>query len=293
MVCVSTKLKGEIMANCSHDCSACSSSCGSRKQTSFIKPLHKKSSVKRVIAVASGKGGVGKSLVTSLLAVRALARGYRTALLDADITGPSLPKAFGVHGRATGRDGEILPVATRGGIQLISMNSLLEHDDDPVVWRGSLIAGAAVQFWTDVVWKDVDMMFIDMPPGTGDVPLSVFQSIPLSGIVVVTTPQDLVEMIVGKAVNMAKMMNVPVLGLAENMSYFTCPDCGKRHEIFGASKAETLAKKYNIPAFARIPIDPALTQLADGGRMEEANTDPLDTIFAEIEKSRLIGNYAK
>ena len=284
---------GGSMANCSHDCSACSSNCGSRKQTSFIKPLHKKSSVKRVIAVASGKGGVGKSLVTSLLAVRALARGYRTALLDADITGPSLPKAFGVHDRATGRDGEIQPVTTRGGIQLISMNSLLEHDDDPVVWRGSLIAGAAVQFWTDVVWKDVDVMFIDMPPGTGDVPLSVFQSIPLSGIVIVTTPQDLVEMIVGKAVNMAKMMNVPVLGLAENMSYFTCPDCGKKHEIFGASKAEALAKKYDIPAFARIPIDPELTRLADGGRMEEADTDPLEAIFAEIEKSRTIGNFAK
>ena len=281
------------MANCTHDCSACSSNCGSRKQTSFIKPLHKKSSVKRVIAVASGKGGVGKSLVTSLLAVRALARGYRTALLDADITGPSLPKVFGAHERATGRDGEIQPVLTKGGIQLMSMNNLLEHDEDPVVWRGSLIAGAAIQFWTDVVWRDVDMMFIDMPPGTGDVPLSVFQSIPLSGIVVVTTPQDLVEMIVGKAVNMAKMMNVPVLGLAENMSYFACPDCGKKHELFGASKAEALAKKYGIPAFARIPIDPALTSLADGGRMEEADTDPLDKIFAEIEKSRTIGNFAK
>ena len=279
------------MANCTHDCSTCSGSCSSRSKSSFVKPLHKKSSVKKVIAVASGKGGVGKSLVTSLLAVRAAARGYRVALLDADITGPSLPKAFGVHALAGGKDGEIHPVLTKSGMQLISMNCLLEHEDDPVVWRGSLIAGAAVQFWTDVVWKDVDIMFIDMPPGTGDVPLSVFQSIPLSGIVVVTTPQDLVEMIVGKAVKMAKLMNVPILGLAENMSYFECPDCGKKHELFGASKVEGLAKKFGVPAFARLPVSPALAGLADSGRIEEATTDELSDIFQEIERARSIKDY--
>ncbi|MDE5896598.1 MAG: Mrp/NBP35 family ATP-binding protein [Clostridia bacterium] len=279
------------MAGCSHDCSSCSSNCSSRDKKSFVKPLHKEARVRKVVAVASGKGGVGKSLVTSLLAVRAAARGYRVALLDADITGPSIPKSFGVSARARGAEGEIYPVSTKSGIQMMSMNNLLEHDDDPVVWRGTLIAGAAVQFWTDVVWDDVDIMFIDMPPGTGDVPLSVYQSIPLSGIVVVTTPQDLVEMIVKKAVNMAKLMNVPVLGLAENMSYFTCPDCGKQHEIFGASKAEALSKEFGIPAFARLPIDPAVARLADGGQIERADTDPLAAIFSEIEKAKEIGDF--
>lgn len=274
------------MSDCTHDCSSCSSNCSSRDKKSFIKPLHPLSRVKKVVAVASGKGGVGKSLVTSLLAVRALARGYRVAVLDADITGPSVPKAFGATERARGTDGEIYPVLGRHGVQIMSMNCLLERNDDPVVWRGSLIAGAAVQFWTDVVWDDVDIMFIDMPPGTGDVPLSVFQSIPLGGIVMVTTPQDLVEMIVTKAVNMARMMNVPILGLAENMSYFTCPDCGKKHEIFGASKAEELCKKFSIPAFARLPVDPALARLADEGRIDEANTDALSDIFLQIENAR-------
>ena len=279
--------------NCTHDCSTCSSSCSSRDKASFVKPLHEGASVKKTIAVASGKGGVGKSMVTSLLAVRAMARGMRTAVLDADITGPSIPKAFGAKLHATGDEGVIYPVRTMSGLQLMSMNSLLEHDDDPVVWRGSLIAGAAVQFWTDVLWEDVDIMFIDMPPGTGDVPLSVFQSIPLSGIIIVTTPQDLVEMIVKKAVNMAKMMNVPVLGLVENMSYFTCPDCGKQHEIFGASKAEKLAKEYDIPAIARLPIDPEVRRLADAGRITEADTDALKEVFLSIEHARSIGTYNK
>lgn len=281
------------MSDCTHDCSSCSSNCDSRDKKSFIKPLHELSRVKKVVAVASGKGGVGKSLVTSLLAVRAAARGLRVAVLDADITGPSIPKTFGVNEHARGAEGEIYPVRSKSGIQMMSMNNLLEHDDDPVVWRGTLIAGAAVQFWTDVVWDEVDIMFIDMPPGTGDVPLTVFQSIPLSGIVIVTTPQELVEMIVKKAVNMAKMMNVPVLGLAENMSYFECPDCGKRHEIFGASKAEALCKAYGIPACARIPIDPAVARLADAGRIEEADTDALAEVFREIEKSREIKDYLK
>lgn len=281
------------MADCTHDCSSCSSNCSSRDQKSFIKPLHEAARVKKVVAVASGKGGVGKSLVTSLLAVRAAARGYRVAVLDADVTGPSIPKSFGVHDRARGAEGEIYPVLSRSGIQMMSMNCLLENDEDPVIWRGTLIAGAAVQFWTDVVWDDIDVMFIDMPPGTGDVPLSVFQSIPLSGVVVVSSPQELVEMIVKKAVNMAKMMNVPLLGLAENMSYFTCPDCGKKFELFGASKAEELANKYGFPAWARIPINPDVARLADAGQIEQADTDPLKEIFAQVERSREIKEYLK
>lgn len=276
------------MSDCTHECSSCGESCPSAGKRKFIKPLHPKSRVKKVIAVASGKGGVGKSLVTSLLAVRAAAMGYRTAVLDADITGPSIPRAFGVKERAMGCDGEIYPVRTKSGIQLISMNNLLEREEDPVVWRGTLIAGAAVQFWTDVVWEDVDLMFIDMPPGTGDVPLSVFQSIPVSGIVVVTTPQELVEMIVKKAVNMAKLMSVPILGLAENMSYFECPDCGKRHEIFGASRAAEICGAFGIPACARIPIDPAVARLADGGLIERADTDALAEIFLQIERAQPI-----
>jgi len=274
--------------NCTHDCSSCASNCSSREKTSFIKPLHEGAIVRKAIAVASGKGGVGKSLVTSLLAVRANKLGYRTAILDADITGPSIPKSFGVHELARGEENEIYPVETKEGIQMMSMNCLLEHEDDPVVWRGALIAGAMTQFWTDVVWDDVDIMFIDMPPGTGDVPLTVFQSIPVSGVVVVTTPQDLVEMIVKKAVNMANLMKVPVLGLAENMSYFECPDCGKRHEIFGESKARELSEKYNIPAFARLPIDPNVSRLADLGKIAEADTDALGAVFKEIEKAKTI-----
>ena len=276
------------MSDCTHNCSSCGSSCSSRDQKSFIKPLHQGAKVRKAIAVASGKGGVGKSLVTSLLAVRAHALGYRTAVLDADITGPSIPKYFGVTERARGEENLIYPVVTKEGIQTMSMNCLLEHDDDPVVWRGALIAGAATQFWTDVLWDDIDIMFIDMPPGTGDVPLSVFQSIPLSGIVVVSTPQDLVELIVKKAVNMANMMNVPTLGLVENMSYFTCPDCGKRHEIFGKSRAEELAKKYRIPAVARIPVDPALSRLADEGKIASADTEPFKEVFRVIEGAREI-----
>ncbi len=281
------------MANCTHDCSTCSSNCGTRKEQSFIKPLHKGSHIRRVVAVASGKGGVGKSLVTSLLAVRAAAMGKAVGILDADVTGPSIPKLFGVNERARGDGNGILPVTTREGIEIMSMNCLLEHDEDPVVWRGSLIAGAALQFWTDVEWGDLDVLFIDMPPGTGDVPLTVFQSIPLSGIVVVTTPQDLVEMIVKKAVNMAKLMNVPALGLAENMSYFVCPDCGKKHELFGASKAEALAKKYGILSSARLPLDPKVAQLADEGLIAYADTDPLAEIYLQVSRSREIGDYAE
>ena len=275
------------MANCTGECSSCSSNCGTRDKKSFIKPLHPEAQVRRVVAVASGKGGVGKSLVTALLAARAAKLGYRTAVLDADITGPSVPRMFGVHERAHGQENEIYPVYAANGIQMMSMNNLLEHEDDPVIWRGTLIAGAAVQFWTDVVWDDVDIMFIDMPPGTGDVPLSVFQSIPLSGVVIVTTPQDLVEMIVKKAVNMAKMMNVPLLGIAENMSYFACPGCGRKTELFGASKAGMLANEYRVPV-ARIPIQPEFSALADAGRMAEADTDALAELFRAVENAREI-----
>ena len=277
------------MSGCTHDCSSCKSACSSKeKKANFLKPLHEGATVKKVIAVASGKGGVGKSLVTSLLAARANKLGYRTAVLDADITGPSIPKSFGVTEKATGEEDAIYPVESSEGIQMMSMNCLLEHDDDPVVWRGSLIAGATTQFWTDVVWDDVDIMFIDMPPGTGDVPLSVFQSIPVSGIVVVLTPQDLVEMIVKKAVNMAKMMNIPVLGLVENMSYFECPDCKKKHEIFGKSKVEELAKKFTVPAFAKLPIDPNISRLADSGKITKVDTEPLKEVFKVIEGAKLL-----
>ena len=265
------------MADCTHDCSSCSSNCGSRDKQSLIKPLHEGASVKKVIAVASGKGGVGKSLVTSLLAVRAMARGYRTAVLDADITGPSIPKAFGAKLHATGDEGVIYPVRTASGLQLMSMNSLLEHDDDPVVWRGTLIAGAAVQFWTDVLWEDVDIMFIDMPPGTGDVPLSVYQSIPLSGIIIVTTPQDLVGMIVRKAVY--SLLKVSRTFWRETFSLLRQP------------VASPLFPPQNIPAYARMPIDPNVAMLADDGKIAEANTDALQEIFLEVEKAREIKSF--
>ena len=270
------------MAECTHDCSSCSSNCSSRDKQSFIKPLHPDANVKRVVAVASGKGGVGKSLVTALLAAHANKLGMRTAVLDADITGPSIPKMFGVHERARGTEGEIYPLVSQSGIQMMSMNSLLEHEDDPVIWRGTLIAGAAQQFWTDVVWDDVDIMFIDMPPGTGDVPLTVFQSLPVDGIIVVTSPQELVEMIVEKAVKMAGMMNVPVLGIVENMSWYECPSCHERHEIFGKSRAQEMAARYRIPASARIPMDPGIARLCDAGRVEEIEEAWLSDIAAAL-----------
>ncbi len=279
-----------MATNCTHDCSTCASNCGSREKTSLIKAPHSGSSIKRVIAVASGKGGVGKSLVTSLLAVRAQKMGYRTAILDADITGPSSMKAFGVKEHAMGSEDGILPIRTAEGIKMISMNALLDREDDPVIWRGSLIAGAALQFWTDVIWGDVDIMFIDMPPGTGDVPLSVFQSIPLSGAVIVSTPQDLVEMIVKKAVNMAEMMKVPLLGIVENMSYFICPGCGSTFEIFGPSKAEELKETFGAAACARIPVDPDLTRLVNEGRIGEADTGCLAAVFRAVETSRPINS---
>ncbi len=246
------------------------------------------SDIKKVIAVVSGKGGVGKSMTCALLAAAAQDKGQVTAVMDADITGPSIPKMFGVHERAMGSETGILPVVTEGGVQVMSMNVLLENEAEPVVWRGSLISGTVLQFWTDVIWTGVDVMFIDMPPGTGDVPLTVFQSIPVDGIVIVTTPQDLVGMIVQKAVNMAQMMNVPILGIVENMSYIKCPDCGRRISVFGESGVDALALEHGIPAVAKLPIDPELTKAADSGNIENLENNPLngflDKIIKQIKK---------
>lgn len=269
---------------CSHDCEHCSENCGERKMRpeDFLEKPHAMSSIKKVIGVVSGKGGVGKSLVTSLMAVEMNRRGAHAAILDADVTGPSIPKAFGVHQRAMGNDLGLLPVKTKTGIDIMSVNLLLDDECAPVVWRGPIIANTVKQFWTEVIWSDVDYMFVDMPPGTGDVPLSIYQSVPLDGIVVVTTPQELVSMIVKKAANMARKMNVPILGIVENMSYVLCPDCGKKIEIFGKSAAEALAKEYDVRNIARIPFDPSLTQCADRGLIELFEGGYLDTFFKEI-----------
>lgn len=272
------------MSECTHDCSTCSENCADRKPESFLKELNPESSVKKVIAVVSGKGGVGKSLVTSLMAAEMQRRGYNCAVLDADITGPSIPKSFGITQHAFGTDQYLIPVTTHTGLQIMSINLILENETEPVVWRGPVIAGAVTQFWTDVLWRDVDYMFVDMPPGTGDVPLTVFQSLPVDGIIIVTSPQDLVGMIVAKAVNMANMMNVPVLGLVENMSYFKCPDCGKEHMIFGESKAEKIAAEFNIPVFAKMPIDPAVAAMVDAGEIESVSGEPIAPIADYIEK---------
>ncbi|MBS5021595.1 MAG: Mrp/NBP35 family ATP-binding protein [Firmicutes bacterium] len=271
--------------NCTHDCSSCSSDCASRKTESFLKAPHARSSIKKVIAVVSGKGGVGKSLTTSLLASYAHKQGKSVGIMDADITGPSIPKMFGVSERATGSEEGIDTVLAPSGIQMMSMNLLLDSETTPVVWRGPVISGTVLQFWTDVVWKDLDLLFIDMPPGTGDVPLTVFQSIPLAGVVIVTTPQDLVKMVVEKAVTMARMMKVPVLGLVENMSYLTCPDCGRKIEIFGQSKAAALAKEYGIPAISKMPLDAEIAKLADAGRIEDYDTQSLKEVYTAIEKA--------
>lgn len=270
------------MAECTHDCSSCGENCSERTEIQKER-LNPRSKVKKIIAVVSGKGGVGKSLVTSLLAVAAAKRGHRVAVMDADITGPSIPKAFGIKTKAAGSKEGILPVVSAGGVQVMSLNLLLENDTDPVVWRGPVIAGAVKQFYTDVIWEDVDYMFVDMPPGTGDVPLTVFQSLPVDGIVIVTSPQELVSMIVEKAVNMAKLMQVPVLGLVENMSYFVCPDCGKTHFIFGKSQLESLALRLGIDNVARLPIDPAFAALVDEGKVEQADTKPVDDLLSALE----------
>ena len=271
---------------CTHDCSSCGSACASRqKPQSLLAPANAGSRVKKVIGVVSGKGGVGKSIVTSMLSVLMRRRGYKTAILDADITGPSIPQAFGLHTRAEGSDQGIFPVMTKTGVEVMSMNLLLENETDPVVWRGPIIAGSVKQFWTDVLWGSVDVMFIDMPPGTGDVPLTVMQSIKLDGIIIVTSPQELVSMIVEKAVKMAEGMKVPILGLVENMSYFECPDCGKRHEIFGHSHIEEIAKSYGLDVLVRIPIEPQLAAKCDAGQIETvADTHMQDAVQKLLDR---------
>ena len=266
------------MSERTHDCSNCGETCAEREQQDLTAKLNPAASVKKVIAVVSGKGGVGKSLVTSLLAVNMNRAGKHSAILDADITGPSIPKLFGIHEKALGNEDGILPCKSKTGIDVMSINLLLENDTDPVVWRGPVIAGTVKQFYTDVIWRDVDFMFVDMPPGTGDVPLTVFQSLPIAGIVVVTSPQDLVSMIVEKAVNMARMMNIPVLGIVENMSYYECPHCGERSEIFGRSHIDETAHRFNIPAAARLPINPKLAAASDAGLIEIYEGDWLNGI---------------
>ena len=270
--------------NCSNDCSSCGVDCESRKAP-MKEPLNESSSVKRVIGIVSGKGGVGKSLVTGLMASGMSKRGKRAAVLDADITGPSIPKIFGLHGGVYGTEKGIVPKMTESGIQVMSTNFMLENENDPVVWRGPVIAGVIKQFWTEVVWEDVDFMFVDMPPGTGDVPLTVFQSLPVDGIIIVTSPQELVGLIVEKAVRMANMMDVPILGIVENMSYFECPGCGERHEIFGSSHVEELAKQYGIGTIARLPVATGIPQLCDAGEIEKINGDWLDGMLDVVEKA--------
>ena len=273
-------------ANCTHDCSTCHLNCSSREHSApEHEAPHEGSKIKHVIGVVSGKGGVGKSIVTSMLAVTFNRRGMSTAILDADITGPSIPKAFGVKGQvmAVG-DNSLIPLESKTGIKVMSLNLLLEDETAPVVWRGPVIAGAVKQFWTDVIWDDVDYMFVDMPPGTGDVPLTVFQSLPVYAVIVVASPQELVGMIVEKAVNMAAMMKKNVVGLVENMSYYVCPDCGAKHEIFGASRADGLAALHGIPNVAKLPIDPRLAACSDGGLMEVFSGDWLDGMADAVEK---------
>lgn len=268
------------MSECTHNCSTCSSDCSSRDMRA---PANAKSSIKKVIAVVSGKGGVGKSTVTASLAIAMARRGHKVAVLDADITGPSMPTAFGIHEQALATEDGIQPAVTASGIKLMSLNLLTANETDPVIWRGPVIAGVVTQFWSDVEWGEVDYMFVDMPPGTGDVPLTVFQSLPVDGIVVVTSPQDLVSMIVTKAVHMAQMMSVPLLGLVENYSYFQCPDCGKQHAIFGESHLEQEAMKLGLPLLAKLPIDPNLAAAFDAGKLEELETNYLEGVAAQLD----------
>lgn len=267
------------MSECTHDCGSCSAGCGEQQEKpDFRVPVNQFSHVDKVIGVVSGKGGVGKSLVTASLACAMRAKGYKVGILDADITGPSIPRAFGIHETAEVNDMGILPAISKTGIEVMSLNLLTKAETDPVIWRGPVIAGVVKQFWTDVLWGELDFLFVDMPPGTGDVPLTVFQSLPVDGVVVVTSPQDLVSMIVHKAVNMAAMMEVPVVGLVENFSYFKCPDCGKEHAIFGQSKLEETAKDMQIPVLARLPIDPGLAAACDKGEIEDYPVNYLSSV---------------
>ena len=274
------------MSDCTHDCSTCGESCADRKNESpfQIKPLREGCRVGKVYGVVSGKGGVGKSMVTSQLAVSVRREGYNVAVLDADITGPSIPKAFGIHGRAVAQGDAIVPVTTATGIQLMSVNLLLERETDPVIWRGPVIGGVVQQFWGDTLWNDVDYMFVDMPPGTGDVALSTFQSLPVDGIVIVASPQELVGMVVEKAVRMAEMMDVPILGIVENMSYIVCPDCGKKIALFGESRSEEAAARHGLDLLAEMPIDPKLASLVDAGKIEDFEGDWMSGVADAVEK---------
>ena len=269
---------------CTHNCSTCSSGCDKKDKNSLLAAPHEMSSVKHIIAVVSGKGGVGKSIVTSMLAVNMQRLGYKTAILDADITGPSIPKAFGIKAGIDGDQSGLIPSTSTGGVDVMSINLLLEEDTKPVIWRGPVIAGTVKQFWTDVIWNDIDYMFIDCPPGTGDVPLTIFQSIPLDGVVIVSSPQELVSMIVQKAANMADLMNIPVLGLVENMSYVKCPDCGKEIKVFGESHIEEVAEKFGYELLAKIPMDPKLAALVDKGWIEMMDNDYLENAARTIDE---------
>ena len=274
-----------MSSSCSGNCYSCGSDCAERSAESLLAQLNPNASVKKVIAVVSGKGGVGKSTVTSMLAVAMARKGKRVGVLDADITGPSAPTAFGVTECQGADDNGLYPALTRTGIQVMSINLLLDNPEDPVVWRGPVIAGAVKQFWTDVIWEDVDYLFVDMPPGTGDVPLTVFQSLPVDGVIIVTSPQDLVSMIVAKAVKMANMMHIPVLGFVENYSYLRCPDCGKKISVFGKSHLDEIAAQFDLPILARLPIDPAVAEAYDNGQMETVNTEALSAAVEAIEKT--------
>ena len=272
---------------CTHDCSTCSSNCGSKDPKSLLVAPHPNSKIGKVIGVVSGKGGVGKSMVTDLLAVEFARRGYHCGILDADITGPSIPKAFGITEKAQGNETTIFPVKSKKyGVDIMSINVLLENESDPVVWRGPVIGGRVRQFWSDTLWDNVDYLFVDMPPGTGDVALTVFQNIPIDGIVVVTSPQDLVSMIVGKAMKMASLMNIPVLGLVENMSYALCPDCGKKIHVFGESHISEIAEEYHVPVLAQMPINPALASACDNGTVEDLDCSYLEDAALVIERGQ-------
>lgn len=273
------------MSECNHDCSSCKSNCSDRKPSKedFLKPMNKYSNIKKVIGIVSGKGGVGKSLVTCMLASKCAAAGLKVGVLDADVTGPSVPKSFGISSRAMQDNECLLPTVTDNGVKIMSINLLLDDVNSPVVWRGPVISGVIEQFWSDVRWGELDYLFVDMPPGTGDVALTVFQSLPVDGIVIVSTPQDLVKMIVNKAYNMAKMMNVPVLGLVDNMSYYTCPDCGKRINIFGESQIDETAQALGVPVIAKLPINPQINRLVDEGKISEVECSELDEFISALK----------
>jgi Mrp family chromosome partitioning ATPase/predicted Fe-Mo cluster-binding NifX family protein len=280
----------ESQSSCSSDCSSCQSDCSSRKPSKqdFEAPMNQYSNVKKVIGIVSGKGGVGKSLVTSFLSVLMNRKGYKTAILDADITGPSIPKAFGIHGKTGGTELGIMPALSKNGTKVMSINLLLDSEDTPVIWRGSIVSNVVKQFWSDVVWDDVDYMFVDMPPGTGDVPLTVFQSLPVDGIIIVASPQELVSMIVSKAVNMANSMDIPILGLVENYSYVQCGSCGEKIKVFGESHLDEIAEKYNLPVLANIPIDPAIAAAIDGEQIEILQMPWLNDAAKAIEEKLFV-----